>query len=89
MSEDLNLSVFLQTLHFLVTFEGGYIVLQGKNKDTTIFEKSEVKVFPRVSNYFLNFLNILLLLIIFLCQLHYFPFLPIDKLHPYQNDSEW
>ncbi len=55
MSEDLNLSVFLQTLHFLVTFEGGYIVLQGKNQDTNIFEKSKVKVFPRVSNHYLIF----------------------------------
>ncbi|XP_043079405.1 laminin subunit alpha-3 isoform X2 [Puntigrus tetrazona] len=46
-----------ETLHFLVTFEGGYIVLQGKNKDTTIFEKSKVKVFPQT-----NFIHIRIIL---------------------------
>ncbi|XP_016317754.1 laminin subunit alpha-3 [Sinocyclocheilus anshuiensis] len=35
-----------ETSHFLVTFEGGYIVLKGKNNYTNIFEKSKLKVFP-------------------------------------------
>ncbi|XP_059425366.1 laminin subunit alpha-3-like [Carassius carassius] len=33
-----------ENLHFLVTFEGGYIVLQGEKKDTKFFEKSTEKV---------------------------------------------
>ncbi|XP_058615588.1 laminin subunit alpha-3 isoform X2 [Onychostoma macrolepis] len=46
-----------ETLHFLVTFEGGYIFLQGKNKDANIFVKSAVKVFPLT-----NFIHIRMIL---------------------------
>uniref|UniRef100_A0A9J8AVS3 Laminin, alpha 3 n=2 Tax=Cyprinus carpio TaxID=7962 RepID=A0A9J8AVS3_CYPCA len=35
-----------ENLTLLVTLEGGYIVLKGEKKDTKIFEKSKVKVFP-------------------------------------------
>ncbi|KAL1251410.1 hypothetical protein QQF64_019206 [Cirrhinus molitorella] len=38
-----------ENLYFLVTLEGGYIVLRGQNKDRIIFEKSKVKVFPQTN----------------------------------------
>lgn len=89
MSEDLNLSVFyfvfvfLQNLTLLVTLEGGYIVLKGEKKDTKIFEKSKVKVFPLVSNYFRNFF-----IINYYCLLYSY----VNTLYPissYRQTSEW
>ncbi|XP_052447159.1 laminin subunit alpha-3 [Carassius gibelio] len=45
-----------ENLHFLVTLEGGYIVLQGEKNDIKIFEKSTEKVPLR------NFINIKMIL---------------------------
>ncbi|XP_050951313.1 laminin subunit alpha-3 isoform X2 [Labeo rohita] len=39
-----------ESLHFLVTLEGGYIVLRTQNESVTIVEKSQVKVFPQTNS---------------------------------------
>lgn len=36
---------------YIVTVEGGYVVLKGNSNDKIIYEKSQVQVFPRVRSF--------------------------------------